>query len=72
MKTTTLVLNQAGDEEVFRRAGEVLESDPGVARVLVRADRGKVYVRHSAARASRGYLLGRLREEGIDARVDGS
>ncbi len=71
METTTLILGRVGDENI-RRARELLEEQPGVARVLARADKGEVYVRHSAARAPREHLLERLESEGLDARVKGT
>lgn len=69
METTTLRLERAGDEETARRVREVLEGEPGVARVLVRGDRGEVYVRHSAARAPRRHLIARLEAEGLGVRI---
>lgn len=69
METTTLILERRGDETTARRVREVLDGEPGVARVLARGDQGAVYVRHSAARAPRRHLLARLEDEGIAVRI---
>ncbi|HEX7118743.1 MAG TPA: hypothetical protein VF212_08150 [Longimicrobiales bacterium] len=71
MTTTTLVLERRGDDETAQRVREVLDGETGVARVLTRADRGEVYVRHSAAKAPRHRLLSRLEDEGLAVRVKG-
>lgn len=69
METTTFVLTELDDPERAQGVRSMLDDEPGVARVLVRADRGEVYVKHSAAKAPRRRLLDRLREEGFSASV---
>lgn len=68
METTTLVL-RLDDPDRARELRALLDEEPGVARVLVRPDRGEVYVKHSSHKAPRSRLLERLRDEGYPVRV---
>lgn len=72
MESTTLVVRQLKDWDTAERIRRLLDGEQGVARVLVRPDRGEVYVKHSRARAPRHRLLERLEGEGYEARLKGS
>lgn len=69
METTTLLLDQVRDQETAERVRKLLDEEKGVARVLVRPDRGEVYIKHSRAKAPRERLLERLSAEGLHAQV---
>lgn len=69
MDTTTFVLEQIEDPERAESVRSMLDEEPGVARVLVSAEKGELYVKHSAAKAPRDRLLQRLRDEGYSAKV---
>lgn len=69
METTTFRLEKLKDADTGEKVRQLLEGSPGVKRVLVRQERGEVYVKHSAAQAPRHQLLERLEGEGYRARV---
>ena len=69
MDTTTFKAKQGLESGSADRIKTMLEKERGVARVLVREDRGEIYVRHSRAKAPRHRLLERLTEAGLDLQV---
>ena len=69
MDTTTFKAKQGLEPGSADRIKTMLKEEQGVARVLVREDRGEIYVRHSRAKAPRHRLLGLLTEAGLALQV---
>jgi len=69
METTTLIVRSGGDREAIQRARDVLAQEPGVNRVLTDPERGRIFVRHSRAKAPRARLLENLEAAGVKTTI---
>jgi hypothetical protein len=69
MDTTRLQVERL--EENAEAIHQRLRGEPGIGRVLVRPDRGVVYIRHSRAKMPRERILEIVAESGLEARILG-